>query len=97
MIDSFGGPVRESNPCRRREREAIYRNSKEVAAWNSTVIVIGDQSNSEVAPDCRAIEGLGNSSPARASMAIGGGLYKGIGGHYWISHRDYFTLTASVS
>ena len=30
-------PVRESNPCRRREREAIYRNSKETCGMDSTV------------------------------------------------------------
>jgi len=30
-------PVRESNPCRRREREAIYRNSKETCGVDSTV------------------------------------------------------------
>ena len=26
-------PVRESNPCRRREREATYCNSRNFAAW----------------------------------------------------------------
>ena len=30
-------PVRESNPCRRREREAICRNSKETCGMDSTV------------------------------------------------------------
>jgi hypothetical protein len=30
-------PVRESNPCRRREREAIYRNLKETCGMDSTV------------------------------------------------------------
>jgi len=30
-------PVRESNPCRRREREAIYGNSKELSGMDSTL------------------------------------------------------------
>ena len=30
-------PVRESNPCRRRESEAIYRDSKETCGMDSTV------------------------------------------------------------
>jgi hypothetical protein len=29
-------PVRESNPCRRREREATYGNSKELSGMDST-------------------------------------------------------------
>ena len=33
----FWRPVRESNPCRRREREAIYRNSTETCGMDSTV------------------------------------------------------------
>jgi hypothetical protein len=30
-------PVRESNPCRRREREATYGNSKELSGMDSTL------------------------------------------------------------
>jgi hypothetical protein len=30
-------PVRESNPCRRREREATYCNSKELSGMGSTL------------------------------------------------------------
>jgi hypothetical protein len=42
-VQRIGGFVKypdertESNPCRRREREAIYRNSKETCGMDSTV------------------------------------------------------------
>src|SRR5687767_503723 len=35
-------PVRESNPCRRREREAIYGNSRKLCGMDSTVKVVGE-------------------------------------------------------
>jgi hypothetical protein len=36
MIDSYWRPVRESNPCRRREREAIHCNLKELGGMDGT-------------------------------------------------------------
>jgi len=36
-VKSYLRPVRESNPCRQGEREAIYRNSKETCGMDSTV------------------------------------------------------------
>ena len=33
----FWRPVRESNPCRRREREATYCNSRELSGMDSTL------------------------------------------------------------
>jgi hypothetical protein len=33
-------PVRESNPCRRREREAIHYNSKELRGMDTTVLLV---------------------------------------------------------
>jgi len=35
-------PVRESNPCRRREREGTYRNSKELGGMDSTLPHLAD-------------------------------------------------------
>jgi hypothetical protein len=37
MLVPVWRPVRESNPCRRREREATYGNSKELSGMDSTL------------------------------------------------------------
>ena len=48
-------PVRESNPCRRRESEGIYKNSKETCGMDSTV-VNGILRNRYWTPDGRAVK-----------------------------------------
>ena len=37
VIEIKWRPVRESNPCRRREREATYGNSRELGGMGSTL------------------------------------------------------------
>src|SRR6266704_933416 len=42
LIDRIWRPVRESNPCRRREREATYGNSTELRGMDSTLSHLKD-------------------------------------------------------